>query len=509
MQTNSQIRRLEAWARQMDGMKRRAGGIQRQRTPRSVDAPSSFLAFVEHHNPDLLRFEHVETLIDVGQRVVDGELTRVIILLPPRYFKSELFSRLLPAYYLRVYPERWVGLAAYSGDLAKTLSREAKAYYEADGGRLAQDQKAAADWRAVHEGAALGGMWARGATGTIIGAGYNLGIMDDIQDPKQAASLVYQNRFKTWYPSTWMSRRNIGFAARLVVNQRLGPLDATDHLFRRELKSPEYWHVVCCDEIKSDEKLWRSTGPRGLPPTCTLEEDTREEGELLAPTVFSASDVQEFHAGDTATVKAQRQQRPLGVHGDFWKRKQFRTYKDLPEDAYNGRRDWDTAYTDKEKNSASAWVETYRGPAGPNGEFPIYIQDFGFDWLELPELLNLFRSMNGVGDFVEAKATGKSIAQTLAREGISVEEVQVDGSKFVRARNAQPVVSRGRVYIREDILEGLLSGEHSDPRKNGRQGLLGVTAEMLIKETGDLDVNDAFVQAVNAHALELVLAGLL
>lgn len=492
----------------MDVLGKRRETILKRKPPRAPDPLPSFQAFVEHHNPTLMEYEHVPMLVDVCQRIVDDELTRVIVLLPPRYFKSELFSRLLPAYYLRVHGDRWVGLASYAAKLAQGMSAEARTYYLEDGGRIA-GQETAGLWRASVDGRPAGGMWATGESGTILGMGYHLGIMDDIQDPKQAASITFQRRFKNWYPNTWASRRNMGHAARVVVNQRLGPLDATDHLFRRELKAAEGWHVVCCDEIKSEEPLWRSTGPRGLPPTCTLEEDSREVGDLLAPSVFSLADVTEFHAGDTATVKAQRQQRPIGVHGDFWKRKDFRTYSELPEDAYDGRRDWDTAYTDKEANSASAWIETYRGPARENGEFPIYVDAFGFDWLELPELLALFRSMNGLPDKVEAKASGKSIVQTLRREGLHVEEVQVEGSKFVRARNAQPIVSRGRVYIREEIYEALLSGEHPDPKKNGRQGLLSVTAEMLINETGDLDVNDVFVQAINAHASDRLLAGVL
>jgi phage terminase large subunit-like protein len=175
--------------------------------------------------------------------------------------------------------------------------------------------------------------------------------------------------------------------------------------------------------------------------------------------------------------------------GDFWRKDWFRIYETLPDDAYDGGRDWDTAFTKQEANSASAYIETYRGK-GKDGQFPIYIHDVDWDWREFPALVQWMRSKTGP-HYVEQKASGKSAVQSLGVEGIAAHEVPVKGDKFARAAAVQPVVSNRRVWIRKEVAHQLLYGE--------RQGLLRVTAEQLQADGPDLDVNDAFVQALTRH----------
>lgn len=454
---------------------------------------TDFPTFVTDHNPTLPDFEHVPKLLDVAERVIRGELKRVLVLMGPRYFKSEVFSRLLPAHYLRRHPTRHVGLSSYGAELAWSLSEEARHYFEEDGGTLRDDTYAKKRWR-TDEG---GEMWAAGVGGPLLGFGYHLGVVDDPTDPEKAHSPVYQRRFKRWWPAKFLSRQEPG-AAIIVVMQRLGTDDPVDFLLRREVgddteRAPEHWHVVVMDEIKSDEPLGPWDGPRGLPATCTIEPDDRELGGVLAPSRFGPDEVTSLQsAAGSYVTSAQRQQRPMEPRGDFWRKKWFQTYDELPTDAHDGGKDWDTAYTKDEANSASAFVESYRG-TGEDGKFRIYIHDVGWDWLEFPELVEWIKAKDGP-HYVEQKATGKSAAQSLSREGIAVEEVAVKGDKFARAASVQPVVSNLRVYVRQAVVEKLLRGE--------RQGLLRVTSENLQADGPNLDLNDAFVQAITRHVGE-------
>jgi hypothetical protein len=457
---------------------------------RGIGLPESYRGFVQRHNPTLLDFEHTERLVRVADRLVAGTLDRVMVLLPPRYFKSETFSRLLPAFFLRQKPHRHVGLTSYGADLAWSLSEEARNYFEGDGGRLSEDTAGKKRWKTNRGGE----MWAAGVGGPLLGFGYHLGIVDDPTDPEKAHSPTYQRRFRDWWPSKFLSRQEPG-ARIVVVMQRLGLDDPIDFLFRREVgegtdRAPEHWHVVLADEIRSDEPLGRWDGPMGIPPTCTLEPDSRSVGEVLAPSRFDPERVRNLQtaAGPLVTA-AQRQARPMRPSGDFWRKDWFRTYRTLPDDAYNGGKDWDTAYTKKEANSASAYIESYRGP-GREGQFPVYIEDVDWDWREFPELVDWMKSTAGP-HYVEQKATGKSIVQSLSAEQVAAQEVPVKGDKFARSAAVQAVVSNRRVYIREEIAHQLLYGE--------RQGLLRVTAEQLQMEGDDLDLNDAFVQALTRH----------
>jgi hypothetical protein len=338
-------------------------------------------------------------------------------------------------------------------------------------------------------------MWAAGVGGPMLGFGYNIGIVDDPTDPEKASSYTYTRRFIKWWPDKWVSRGEPG-AQKLVVMQRLGPSDPIDFLFRREVGddqdlAPEHWHVVLCDEIRSNERVADYDGPLGLPNTCTLEPDPRPLGTVLSPSRMTPKEVEgRQRSSGPVTTSTQRQQRPTAPEGDFWKKEWFvETYDELPSDVFNLGWDWDLAYTKEELNSASAGVRSGRGP-GKADEFKIYIDDAMWDWLEFPEMVEQMKEVDGP-HYIEDKASGKSAQQSLQREGIAASTVPVSGDKMSRASNVQTVVSNKRIVVRRSLLHHLLSGS--------RQGLLNVRSEDLARSKGDLDLNDSFVQSLTRH----------
>jgi len=449
-----------------------------------------FTDFIARHNPTLLEHWHVRTMADVLQRVADGVLKRVLFMMPPRYWKTEVTSKLFPAYLLKELPTASIGLASHGAGLAWENSEEARSYYQRDDGALSRDTRAKRAWKTPNNGR----LWATGVSGGFLGYGYHFGVVDDPRNPEQVDSYTYQQGFERWFPGKWLSRQEPG-AAIVVVAQRLGVHDPFDFLLRREVGentdlAPQHWHVVCFDEIRSMEPLGRWTGPQGLPPTCTLEPDPRAQGEVLAPGRFSAAEVKQMQtsAGPLVTA-AQRQQRPGSAQGDFWRKEWFGVYDELPADVYNGGTDWDTAYTEDDRNAATAWLTSFRGP-GAQEAFPVYVHDVDWEWLEFPEQVQRIRAKAGP-HYVEDKATGKSNAQALRREGVHLYEVSVKGSKLTRATLVQGVVASRRVLVRRSVYQKLLHGE--------RQGLLGITVERLVAGRPDLDVNDVFVQALARH----------
>jgi phage terminase large subunit-like protein len=467
---------------------------QRQARKRGLttDTKETFHEFVRRLNPTLLDFEHVPKLIDVGQRIVDGVLDRVIVMLPPRYLKTEIFSKLLSAYYLLTHTMRHVAVTSYVARLAWDISAASRELFRRGGGLVSEESAAKDRWVTDKNGE----LWAIGMGGMLLGRGYHFGLVDDPIQPQKARSPHFRELFEDWWPNTWLSRQERGHGQIAVVMQRLGPEDPIDFLYRREVgertqAAPERWHVVCMDEIKSDEPLGRWSGPRGLPPTCTVEPDERPKGQVLSPTWIPKETVLQAQAGaGPLTTAAQRQQRPVAAQGIFWKVEWFSEYQVLPEDAHDGGLDWDTAYG--EGGADTAWVRSYRGVANRDTPdlFDIYIDDCGWEDLEFPALVERMRLLKGP-HFIEEKASGKSAAQSVKTYGIPVKEVTVKGDKLARASAAQPAVTTGRVFINAKISQKLLWGEG--------QGLLRVSAEALREGAKGLDLNDAFVQAIHRH----------
>jgi len=140
-------------------------------------------------------------------------------------------------------------------------------------------------------------------------------------------------------------------------------------------------------------------------------------------------------------------------------------------------RDWDTAYTKNDKNAASAYIAA--GKIGTN----MYIDAMDYVFKEFPELIKFMSILQGP-HYIEAKASGKSIKQTLVNSGITAIEVQVLGGedKVARARMATPYAQAGRIFCRQSILDRLYN--------DAQQGILKFPNSLK------LDVADALAQSV-------------
>lgn len=454
----------------------------------------SFGEFVRHMHPSFLQHDYIRRQIKVAEAVLAGQIRRLLVMEPTQYGKSELWSRLFPAYYLLTFPSRTVALASYGAELAWNHCGGARDYYHEAGGQFKEGSLRGQQkhWKTVRRMGQSGGMWAAGIRGPGLGFGYHLGIVDDPVDPEMARSLSYKGLFPRWWATKWIRGQRPRVNAMIFIMQRLETDDPVNWLLEREETSAEEkWHILCMDEIHSKEAFWKGKGVMGFPRSCTVEPDPRQVGEVLAPGWRSPDEVAKIQAQTgTVVTSAMRQQRPARPTGDFWKAAWFegRVFDALPPDAHNGGWDLDTAYTKDPDNSASAGILSYRG-AGKKDECKIYIVDMFLEWFEFPELIKHLRLLKGPF-YVEQKASGKSVVQQLKAYQIIASEVKVLGGKLERASAAQPVAATAGVYISKLVYEKLLAGE---------QGLLRITAETLLEEKGGLDLNDAFVQSLWRH----------
>lgn len=297
----------------------------------------SFRDYVAAANPRYQWYRHCDIMADVLERVVTGELTRVMFFLPPRHTKSETVSRLFSGYYLLRHPERWVGLNSYADALAYTLSRNARENYRAAGGTFSQGAEAVKHWE-THGG---GGMWAAGVGGPITGKGFHLGIIDDpLKNAEEASSEVIREKQKDWYRSTFLTRQEPN-AAIIIIQTRWHEDDLSGWLLAEEEAGGEYaekWHIVRMEAIKDDEA-------EPIPATCTLEPDFRFYGEALCPERYDLRKLQAMRNRlGSYYFAALYQQTPRAREGNFFKRGWFEIVNEVPYQAERVRW-WDKAAT--------------------------------------------------------------------------------------------------------------------------------------------------------------------
>jgi predicted phage terminase large subunit-like protein len=424
---------------------------------------NSFRSFVAKANSRFVFYKHCELLADVCERVTSGELKRVMIQLPPRHSKSELFSRLFSGYYLRRNPHHFVGINSYSADLAYTLSRAARENFIKCGGVVKDDVAAVKHWE-TNEG---GGLWAAGVGGSITGKGFHLGIIDDpLKNAEEAASEVIREKHKEWYSSTFYTRQEPD-AAIVVIQTRWHEDDLTGWLLDQETQGeePENWHVVCLPAI--------AEGPPKLPETCTLEPDIRSDGEALCPERYDEAKLSkikarigEYHFG------ALYQQRPIAKAGLFFHVDKLQIVDTVPAGARSCR-GWDKAAT----AGGGDWSVGVKIAKGPDGIF--YIEDVKrgqWDTASRDRTIRQTAELDGrackIKGEQEPGSGGKESAENFIRllSGFPVSTEPATNAKEVRADPFSSQVNAGnvrlvkgdwnRAYISE--LQSFPHGKHDD-----------------------------------------------
>lgn len=263
-----------------------------------------------------------------------------MIFAPPRHGKSELLSRLFSAYYLSLFPERWVGINSYAADLAYTLSRSSRENYLANGNTVKDDAAAVKHWE-TNEG---GGLWAAGVGGPITGKGFHLGIIDDpIKNAEEAASETVNQNQQAWYSSTFYTREEPD-AAIVIMMTRWNERDLCGWLLDQENEEePEHWHVVSLEAVKETDL------PK-LPDTCTLELDDREVGEPLCPERYSLEKLKKIAKRIGSYFwNALYRQRPAPKEGGMFKLSALPIVKIAPAVGAKRIRYWDLGGSDSTK----------------------------------------------------------------------------------------------------------------------------------------------------------------
>jgi predicted phage terminase large subunit-like protein len=494
-----------------------------------------FRDFIRSAFPSFQFHRLSELLIDLLQQVADGKLTRLIVCCPPRHGKSQLVSRLFPAYWVSRHPELFCAIASYSGELAYAHSREARHYYRITGHALSKDSAAVGNWLTPQRGGCI----AAGVRGPFTGKGYNLGIIDDpYKGPEDAKSALQRERLIDWLKSVWFTRAEPGLtaegallpAAQVVVQTRWDHHDMTAWLLEQEAEeNPEHWTVLNLPAIAEPEAISMQ-----IPHTCKKVADWRQPGEPLCPERVPLAVLQRIRTRlGSYWWNALYQQRPSPAEGLLFRKDWIQP--PLPVAPGQPRRyaplvlSCDLSFKDGKDNDACGFallglLEPQRHPAadarrqglalaanagaargrgsltaaGAHGPDPWAELQLEALWshrqrLDLPGVIKfLLASLNSLerqglrpnAVLIEDAANGPAVCQLLKRQVPGLIAIPPKGSKASRAHAVAPLVEAGQVRFArkaDSLVEELLAfsprGGVDDQVDAFCQGVLWIEAQ--------------------------------
>lgn len=405
----------------------------------------TFREFIREVYPGFRFYPHLDKLITLLQRVVDGQLKRLMVFMPPRHGKSELVSRLFSAYYLYRHPDQWIGINSYAAELAYTFSRNARDNYQRAGGKLREDAFAVRHW----ETGQGGGLWAAGVGGPITGKGWHLGIIDDpLKNAEEAASEIIREKHKDWYRSVFSTREEPN-GALVIVLTRWHEDDLAGWLLAQEEsedEDAEQWHILSLPALAE-------ASPTDFPATCTVEQDTRQPDEALCPERYSATKLRRIRrrVGEYFWA-ALYQQRPAPKGGDVFRREWFDIVRALPIGC-SFVRYWDKAASHG-KGAYTAGVLFARSPDGRYFVADVVRGQWSSGQREaiIEQTAHFDQQRYGHVDIwieQEPGSGGKESAENTIRnlEGYAVKAEPVTGDKETRARPLAAQAEVGNVAL--------------------------------------------------------------
>lgn len=280
--------------------------------------------FIKRTKPEFVFRRWLEPLLDSLQEIADGTLHRLIVQAPPRVGKSELVSRLFPAYYLSLYPWRWCGIGSHGAQLAKALSRWARRNFGRGGGKLSKESASVSDWETTEHG----GMWARGLDGGALGLGAHLAIIDDPSPSRSSLkSPAAREALIETYESVFYSRLEPD-GALIIMAQRMHDRDLIGQLLAREDDdaagedgydkgevTAEGWRLIDFPSISEAPDI-RPVYPASI----DVVPEWREPGEALVPELWPLSRLRKtMRAMGPSNWASMHQQRPRPRDGSLFK----------------------------------------------------------------------------------------------------------------------------------------------------------------------------------------------
>lgn len=422
----------------------------------------------------------IEALAEHLQAVVDGEIRRLLVNIPPRTGKSSILSVALPAWtwaQSSISDTSGPGAQFLYASYAEKLSLRdsvrcrrliASGWYQRFwGNRFALND----DQNTKHRfGNDKGGeRLITSIGGTSTGEGMSIGIADDPNAANEAFSEATIESTNDWWDTTFSTRlNNPKTGAYIVTQQRLAEDDLSGHILSKDRGD---WCHLCLP--------MHYEAARSFVTMIGWKDPRTTEGQLLWPERMGQDEVATLEAtlGPFASA-GQLEQRPEPKGGGVIKREWWLSWEEPafpPMDFILAS--LDTAYTEKTENDYSAltvWgvfttdtVAQNRRTLDANGR-PVYAERSFMDPAPKVMLMNAWRDRLALHELVkktaetckklkvdklviESKAAGHSVAQELRRlygnEDFGVQLIDPKSmDKLARLYSVQHLFAEGMIY---------------------------------------------------------------
>ena len=381
---------------------------------------------------------HIKAIAYQLDRIRRGEITRLIINMPPRYLKSLTVTVAFTAFLLGHEPWRKIFAISYGDDLSAKHASDFRSLVHAPWFKRAfrklqilrsVDGELVTTKRGFRKSTSV--------SGPLTGLGGDLFIIDDPQKPVDAQSELRRNSLNQWVSNTLMSRLdNKQTGAIIVVMQRVHMDDLSGFLSN----SPDDWEILSLPAIaEAEENI----------PIGNGEIYHRQIGEALHPELESLDTIRkQQHIMGPDVFEAQYQQSPVPAGGAMIKRVWLRYYDQLPERTYEAKviQSWDTAAKDGAQNDWSVcttWLVI---------DEHFYLLDLTRGRYEYPQLRDTAVALAGHFKpdeiLIEEASTGIALAQDL-KETLDyyVNPIPVHRDKIGRLYIQQAKFADGRVHF--------------------------------------------------------------
>lgn len=398
---------------------------------------------------------HHTILANALDKVRRREITRLLVLMPPRHGKTQLVSRHFPAYLLGKNPNEQVIGCSYSSELASSINRDVQRimmtqrYQYAFPNVRLNDSNVVSTARGeklrnsrIFEIVGYDGYYiSAGIGGSIVGRGFTTGIVDDpIKNRQEAESLQFRNRIWEWWTSTFLTRAegamSPGGTDAIVVT--LTPWhndDLAARIIKHAKETGEDWTIIRFPAVLDEEPA---------------NGDPREQGDALWPHKFDKVRLVAVRkAVGTRDWNALYQARPTSKEGNLFKKIWWRYYH--PATTTKMKFTCVTASIDaafKDLETSSYVVIQVWGVIGPDR----YLLHQVRSQLSFLNTLAAIKQVNEewpqIGKWlIEDKANGPAIINTLSRKISGLLARNPKGSKESRAQSVVAQVEAGNVHL--------------------------------------------------------------